>query len=146
MGFLEDFDDPPAVTGEIVPVAPLLPVAQQKQVALRRIEDQLLDDVTGIMSGVLKAADIPDEDEGVPPEWVAQYGQKEAEKRHRLARYGKMSRKEAPVALFLAQGVHSSIIKARSTEKAGNRVLNVTMVNFPKANVEYPRRKLDAEK
>lgn len=149
--FLEDFDAPPV---EVVPKtdlpvkapAPVVPAAQQKALQLRKMEDQIYEESAEIMRGVMRAHKVADELTETPPEWIAEHGKEKADEMFRLARYGKMSRKDAPVSLFLAQGTLSSIVKARSTEKAGARVLNVTMVQFPQAQIEYPRKKVESER
>ena len=146
--FLDELDDPPVVTGEIVPVtAGALQRGQHAR--LRSLEDEILLDATETITGALGFSKISDADitrDEPPAAWVRDLGPARAAERFRLAKYALMSQKDAPVGLKIATAVHSSIVKARATEKGGTRVLNVALVQMPAANITYPKREVGERK
>lgn len=132
--------EPEVVTGEIVP-RPAQAIAKNQARRLRSVEDDLLLEATETIQGAGHFYKISDEDikNDTPPEaWVKELGRERAAERFRLAKYALMSAKDAPVGLKMALQVHSSIVKARATEKAGSRVMNVQIVQMPNAVVDYP--------
>lgn len=139
---LDDLDavvewSPAAISREIAPIvasevvlAPERSIQERKADRLRAIEDQLLQDSIAIVSDTMRFPQIDPNDATVNPEWIKELGYEKATERDRVARYGLMSAKEAPVGIKVAQAISSSIIKARSVEKAGPRSLNIAVVQM----------------
>lgn len=112
---------------------------------IRGIEDEMQERSLGIIDGVLAFADLPLEATEAPPEWVAQYGKEGAAKRFRLARHGMESAKDAPVAIKVAVSVHAAITKARATEKAGPKSLNIQFVQMSAPLPDFPVIEVDSK-
>ena len=113
-------------------------VIQRKKDAfdrLHQLEDSMREESFDIVSGVLKFSEIEPDTETIPPAWVREYGPDRAIKMFRLAKYGQMSAKEAPVAIKVAAQVCASIIKAKGGE-LNNRPLNLTLVKVT-SNFSY---------
>lgn len=102
---------------------------------LQQLEDSMREESFDIVSGVLKFSEIEPNTETIPPAWVREYGPDRAIKMFRLAKYGQMSAKEAPVAIKVAAQVCGSIIKAKGGE-LNNRPLNLTLVKVT-SNFSY---------
>lgn len=130
------FDDLPeaAGTAELVTVTPVAVVkrtAEEDRLAkLRQIEDDLLQQSLTVMDDVHGFRDIECGQTEPPIEWIKKLGFDEAEKRLRVANAAWLSAKEAPVGLMIAQRVAIGIIKARSSEKAQSRSLNIALVQM----------------
>lgn len=118
--------------GEIVPMTP-------QQVGLSRvkaIEDRLFDKASEVLDGVLAFADVKADDVSPPGEWIEEYGLERAEKRFRMAKYGLMSAKEAPVAIKVAQAHHASITNSRAKERNAPISLNAALILIPAADAK----------
>ena len=125
----------PAHKAELVPSAPTEGLALEK---LKGIEDEILVECASLIQGVLKFSELDfDNPEIMPEGWVAQLGQKEAEKQHRIARYALLNPKEAPVALKMGQSTFTGITKARATEKAAPRSLSVSFVQLTPPMLDF---------
>jgi hypothetical protein len=105
--------------------------AALQQDGLRRLEDELLANSLAVVGGVCDFAelDLADLDK-IPEGWIEAYGPEEAKKRHRIAKAGWMNNKDAPVAINTATKVLTGIVRARATEKAGPKQLNINMVSM----------------
>lgn len=125
-------DSDPQVEIVTVPSGPI------QRASARRIEDEILADAQEVLLGAGSFHRIDPEWEAPPPEWIAALGQQRALERFRLAKYALASSKDAPVGLKLAAATHASITKARATEKSGDRVFNMTLVQMPASAVVYP--------
>lgn len=123
-GFLAP-EPPPLAKPEPIRLGPRGLRAEQ----LRDLEDQLLERSLTVVSDVLYARDIDPGQKEAPPEW-GDMDPDEKIKRLRTANAGWMNKKDAPV--FIATGVQvaSGIIKARATEKAAPKTLNVQIVQM----------------
>lgn len=111
---------------------------EARQDDLRDIEDEILRSAMGTVQDVLRFREIDPAEEGIPDEWVQKYGMLEAQRLHRLARVGWLPGKQAPCALKLANNVMVGIVKARSTEKAAPRAVNVVLVRMTAPPRSYP--------
>lgn len=140
-----DDDEPEIVEAELVETTkPGFQESQQDR--LRGIEDEILKDATEKILGAGYFSKIDPEDTAPPQEWVDELGEKGAMERFRLAKYALMNQKEAPVGLKMAMNTHASIVKARASEKAGQRVFNMTLVQMPDTAVKYPRLEVGQKK
>ena len=94
-----------------------------QQDGLRRLEDELYKGSLEVVSGTLDFAELDPADlDKMPEGWT--------ERRHRIAKVGWMSVKDAPVAIATATKVLTGIVRARATEKAGPKQLNLNMVSI----------------
>jgi hypothetical protein len=161
MSFLDLLEDTSVEAGESVDVLPPLSLADSPvsvevlskrseddlaQERLRDIEDSLYEQATTVVSNALAFTQIEMGEEGaskeVPGEWIAELGYEKAAEKHRTALYALSSSKEAPIGLKLAATVQASITKARAQEKGGPKVLNMTLVQMPGANVKFEEMKV----
>lgn len=88
----------------------------------------------------------PDDPNGLPAEWVQQYGEAGARRRLRIAAAALQSNKDAPYALKMAMAVVSSAMKEREAEEEKGAAIQNLHVNF--INVEapkFPTQKLEDE-
>ncbi len=130
----------PSVSAEVVSGRSEDDLAQER---LRDIEDSLYEKATTVVADALSFSQIDEENcKEVPGEWIAEMGYERAAEKHRTARMALMSSKEAPVGLKLAATVQASITKARAQEKGGPKVLNMTLVQMPGANVVFEEMKV----
>lgn len=140
-----DTPEPEVLDGELV-AAPAKAIAKKQADRLRLLEDEILEEATETIIGALKFSKIDPESKEPPKDWIAALGPERAAERFRLAKYALMDQKNAPVGMKIATNVHASITRARQTEKAGSRALNVTLVQMPAAHVEYPRLEVGERK
>jgi hypothetical protein len=97
--------------------------ADLQQDGLRRLEDELYAGSLAVVGGVFNFAELdPANLDKIPEGWTKQ--------QHRIAKAGWMSSKEAPVAIVTATKVLTGIVRARATEKAGPKQLNINMVSM----------------
>lgn len=96
---------------------------------LKNLEEKLLETSLTTVSDALAFRDIQPGQEEAPPDWT-DISPDEAIKRLRVANAAWMGKKDAPVGLELARSVAIGIIKARATEKAAPKVLNVVQIQM----------------
>lgn len=151
-GWMADIDGDvqlPASIAAILPASagPVLTErtsAELQQDRLREIEDSLLTQSLSVIDDTLAFRDIAPEDTDPPPEWILQYGKKEAMKRFRLAKAGWATKKDAPSGAAAAERVAVGIIKARATEKAGPKSLNIAVVQIAIGTPQtFPEREIE---
>jgi hypothetical protein len=133
------FDEEPA---SIVPAKPSK-LAESVD-TIRAVEDEIHKESANVLRGVLAFSEVDPAWESPPDDWIAAYGQVEAEKRFRLAKYALMNAKEAPVGLKLAKDTFVGMSKARAAEKGGARTLNMTFVQMSRPMPVFPEK--DVEK
>lgn len=112
--------------------------AETHQANFRKIEDELFQDAAAVIRGGLRAIDLETEAEGplrIPPEWIQQFGDKEAKRMFRAAKYALNNAREAPVLLKIASDTFSGIAKARATEKSGPKTLNMVVAEMPSVDL-----------
>lgn len=136
---------------EVILPKPLETDAERRRNEILSVQEQLFQAHTDVVLAMGKFAEVhPDHDEeedGLPHDWVEQYGEKRAREMLRIAKAAWMKSSDAPAALKNSVAVVTSIIKARSTEKAANRQLNIAVVSMTPAGEkppELPVRDLDA--
>lgn len=115
-----------------------LTVAEERERALKSIESELLRDSMEVVVDSLRFREITPGQEEPPPAWIREVGEKRAIQRLRVANAGWMNKKEAPIAVQLAQVVAVGIIRSRATEKAGPKTLNVQMVQMSAPLPKFP--------
>ena len=118
---------------------------------LRAAEDKVLKQSLDTLEGLLDFSALGFDEKGqldenqIPFEWGLLSDAEKARK-IRLARYGCLSSADIPHGAKLAHATAMGIIKARATEKSGNRVLNLEISSFPApAPLEKGKESLDAD-
>lgn len=115
-------------TIELVPREPDTPALPRKVQAL---QDIVFDRMSANVEAAASFGDLdPENPDVIPPEWIAEHGQKEAKRRHRIARYALLNSKEVPFGMKMSQGTFEHILKIKAAEKGGDRTLNVQMVTL----------------
>lgn len=109
--------------------------ALEKAAKIKQFEDEILEDALGVVSAAISFGDItgPEHDEDdIPQRWLDRCdgNREEAAKRMRIAKSAWLPKNVSPTALDMSTKISSSIIKARSVEKGGPRVLNISFVNL----------------
>lgn len=97
---------------------------------LRNVEDKVLGKALTIVQDALHFADLDMGDSKIPDAWVDEVGIDGAERRHRAATWSQLNAKEAPVGLKMAKEVLVGIVKARATEKAEPKRLNIAITKI----------------
>lgn len=130
-------------------VAELLPAEQKLTKVERRpmspidrvnaIQDKIYAQAHAILEGVQSFADVKPEDTAPPPAWIAQLGEEAAWKKFRLAQYGIMSAKEAPVGIKVAEHIATSIARTKAMERAPVANLNVAVIHVHGEKKQYPK-------
>lgn len=124
----------------------LEPVKTADELAMERLqgyEDEIFAKASEIVDGTLRFQDIDPENPVPPQEWLDELGTKEAvEKRMRIAKSSWMSSKDAPFALQAAKALVVGIIKARSTERAAPKSLNVVAITVNNRS-DYPEKEIE---
>jgi hypothetical protein len=132
-------DDLPSAAVTIPPRKPQATSA----LAIRAVEDEIYVESVTTVRDALRFNEIDHEWTEPPVEWVAELGEHEAKKRFRLARYGCMPGKDVPFGLKLAQDTLVGIAKARATEKAGPKTLNMIYVKISAPMPEFEEVEVD---
>jgi hypothetical protein len=131
------------VTTEIVP-KPKVASIERAERELQRIENEIVSEASEMIHSVMKFAEVdpsrpPDE---LPGAWLDEIAHLEIgsiehadaaeqlKKRHRVAKAGWLSAKEAPVALAIAKSVLVGAMKAKAMAGNAPKTLNLTMVSI----------------
>lgn len=130
--------DRPLPTTELVKSIPASPHS-----LIRAVEDEIYTEAAATVRDVLRFKDIDPSQQKCPPEWIAELGEAEADKRLRMARSGWLPSKEAPVGLKLAQDTLIGFAKARAAEKQGPRTLNIAYVQLSAPLPEFEELEVD---
>lgn len=117
---------------------------ERKDRSLRAMEDKLLDESLSVVGDALKFAHLSEDAEGPPAEWVDEVGVEAAERRFRVAKAAQLPAAKAPMGIRLAANLAVGIIKARATEKTGDKTMNIAVVQMP-APTEYPKQIVEGE-
>lgn len=113
---------------------------------LRDIENDILHKSLSVVSAAVAFAEVDEHELNVPEAWIEQYGLEEATRRFRIAKGAWRSTKEAPNGILVAMKVATSIVQARSTERAAPKALNVTWINNTGAPAPaYPELIVESE-
>ena len=134
-----------AAAVELVQKEPLVPEDLSKDrrrggSEMKALVDEIFEEAAGNIAGVMKFADIDQQNPDVVPQaWIDRYGQEKAEKQHRLALMGLSNSRNAPVGIKTAQQVFTGIMKARENKGNEYRQLNMIFVRMEShAPKEYP--------
>jgi hypothetical protein len=103
--------------------------------AIKAAEEKLFSDALSIVQPYMKFAELGfDEVSGevssIPYEWEG-LPQEEKQKKIRLAKAGWMTSADVPHGVKLAHATILGIIKAKSQEQSGTKVLNIESITFP---------------
>jgi hypothetical protein len=109
---------------------------------LQEIENSLREQSFEIVSATIGFADIAQDEEDVPPEWVDELGYAGALRRFRIAKAGWLGAKEAPIGIKVAASICGNIIKARAAEY-GKQPLNLTLVKVTSNLPNYKTIEVD---
>ncbi len=121
-------------------------LAEQKETELQAIENDLYRDSITLMRDGLKFADIEPDQTEPPPAWVEELGMDGALKKLRTAKYNLMAASAAPVGIKVAAQIFTGITKARATERAAPRSLNIAKVYMTVPAREYPEQESEKDK
>ena len=147
------FGEPPepeaALEAEIVPAGgdeSVEPTAPGGISLVDEVVDELYRETRFVTSASMAFADIEEDQEEPPQEWIDEFGEKEAKKRLRIAKYAQLPHNKAPIALEIAQKVVTGITKAKMERPGQDRVLNVQIVQFEKQEKDFPELLLEPKK
>ena len=109
-----------------------------------QLEEQLFQSALRGLNDAMNWHDI-DPNEKLPPnDWVEKFGSPErANAVFRVAKAMWDNAKEAPIGLKIDSQVVTGIMKARATEKAGPRQLNVSIVKVTQPAIVFPEKEVD---
>jgi len=110
---------------------------------LREVENRVLKKALGIVDDFLHFGDIPMGLLDVPTEWQDEIGPEAAARRHRLATWAQMPTADAPVGLKYTKEILVGIVKARATEKAEPKRLNIAITKIEFQLPNFPTTKVD---
>ncbi len=114
-------------------LAPGVSGAEQRQRQLKKVEEGIYSKALTIMDGSMAGFELTSQELGAkgPPErWVRELGEQGALERWNIARSAQLDKRSAPMALSIAQGVHSTVTRARAAEKGKTQPLNAIVVNM----------------
>jgi hypothetical protein len=99
--------------------------------------DRLFEESTSVVSAAMGFADIDLGATQCPEEWIERWGEKEAQKRFRIAQSAQMSHKEAPFALDMATKVAVAIARGKMDRAAPERQINIQIVSYEETNKAF---------
>lgn len=115
--------------------APLATAGKAAIDRIREVEDRLLSKSLQQIERALDWDSLNGDEREPPPGWTPE--------QFRVARAAMMSAKDAPVGLKMAQNIAIGIVKARATEKAAPRNLNIQIANMDFKLPDFPKLKVD---
>lgn len=129
-------------------LAQRLPAAQSlafQHERLATMQDELLERSLSVVDASMRFAEIEPDTKEPPQEWIDELGGnvEKARRRLRVARAAWMSTSEAPVGIKVASAVAVGIIKAKATEKAQPRTLNIQVVQMTAPMPTFPEQDLE---
>lgn len=120
--------------------------------SLRRLENEVFTESLEVLEGAMRfgevfnvEAAIASPEKTVPDGWIEKYGAVKALRQWRLACLANLPKAEAPIGLDIAVKVSMGILKARTTEDAGPKELNLTLVAMTSPAALYPEKEVDDE-
>lgn len=123
---------------QVVSRSKKLSVEQQREQTLKTIEADLFQQAMQVTLDSLKFAEVEWDQDEPPQEWVDQLeysypgrGYELAMQKLRTAKAGNMSKKDAPIAIQVAQAITVGISRSRAQLSAGPKTLNVQLVQLP---------------
>lgn len=152
MSFIDELEDAPLVVPpsdvEVVPATKAhLTHEEEVESNLRDMENTLLEQALTQIGASQKWPEIakeldPKDEADIPEEWIAEFGKKKAKEMYRVARAAMMPNADAPIGLKQQVLLATGIIKARSGEKRGPKILNMTLVEMPNVQVVFPEKEV----
>jgi hypothetical protein len=129
---------------EPTPPAPLEPLTKEEQALsgpqrnlrqLARVEESLHEKSADVLQAALNTFDLTDEElqgKDPPERWVRECGgdQRRAREKFSIARNARFSRREAPVALDIAERVHANQSRIKAAEKSRDVPLGAIVVQM----------------
>jgi hypothetical protein len=102
---------------------------KRRQDDLKSVEDDILQDAMEVLSGSLRFADVAFDAEVAPADLVKKLVEdgKDPDKVFRIMKAAQMKSSEAPAGLMIAQKTVMGILKARASDKAAPKHLNVVI-------------------
>lgn len=101
---------------------------------IKAAENELLSEAMAVISPYMKFAEIGFGEDGevnsIPFEWEG-LPEEEKQKKIRLAKAGWMPSADTPHGVKMAHATVIGIIKAKSSEQSGTKILNIESVTFP---------------
>lgn len=131
-----DDDEDDLVRVEVLPEKRT--AAEERALALRNLEDELLQESMKVVRDVLRFRDVDPTEEEPPMSWRLEHGYDEAKKMQAIARAAWMPAKLAPVGLKYATQMGLGIIKARATERAAPQNLAVQFIQMTVPPRQFP--------
>lgn len=114
MGFLEELEEEEAITG----------IPRSTLAKLHQMEDELLQQSAQITAGVMGFVDVDPSQEEPSEEFREKYGE-DADKMFKLARFGYVSKRNAPIGIEIARQVYVGISRNRAQAKGLPSQLNL---------------------
>jgi hypothetical protein len=113
---------------------------------MQTLENEMYHDHLKVMAGVAGFADLdPENIDEIPQKWIEDMGPSEAKRKHRVAKAAWLPNKDAPIAIQTSTKVAVGIIRARATEKAGPKSLNIQMVAMTQPRQQFEVIDVDDE-
>lgn len=133
---------------EVINQTPIrqLSKAEIQQNLLKSIEDRLLQSSMEVVSASTEFAWLDPEDlETIPPEWIAELGLQEAERKHRIAKASWLPQSSAPNALATSLKIAVGIVRARAAEQSSTREMRIgeVTVNMTTPQANFPELVID---
>ncbi len=122
------------MTDELVKVEEVrvLTTQEKKHALMRDMEETMVAGCVEVISGTTDFLAIdPKNPDVIPLGWKKKYGPEGAIRRHRAAKYGIMSAKEAPIAIKVASQMAAASMKAAAIARGNTtNILNIDKVVF----------------
>jgi len=94
----------------------------QKQVALKAIEDSVFEEAARVCQLAMRFGEIPYGTTEPPAQWVMDHGQEQAEIMLRYVTAAQMSQKDAPAGIKVATTVLTGLIRSRAEKPQPNKM------------------------
>lgn len=131
---MSDFDDLPETRVIVERPKETLRKRDEKALKLRDVkslEDEVFREGIEVVRGSMRFTHIdPENPDVIPQGWIDEYGEAEAKRMHRAAKYALMNNKEAPIGVKEAHKLVGTLARARAMEKQAPNVLNVQLVKW----------------
>lgn len=151
---LEDLGSIPSIVENLITSAQIVPAQvelNEDRLArttreIRDIEDRLLLQGLDVIEGVGRFAEVDKKTGKVSNAMLDEYGNnpERMELMKRLALYGQMSAKEAPVGISVMSRVVVGLARARAQEKSAPRKMNVAVLHVG-GGIQLPTQQLEDE-
>jgi hypothetical protein len=129
LDILDDLPDDELMAPEEYP-AELVPKTVGELMKIADVEEELYREGLEILRGVQRFHKVSADQEGPSEEWILQFGKEQAEEMFRLALFGQMSSRNAPVGIRAAEHTVLGIAKARALQRVPP-VLSLNFISMP---------------